>query len=97
MVDLTKPLFIPLREEHFLAFERGDKTEEFRKLSAQFCHRTCPPGRRATLSLGYSGRRLTGTVRGFRHLAWRDAPEAAQKIYAGASVLVGIKIELDAP
>lgn len=61
-MDLTRPLFVPLRTAEFEAFERGAKTVEFRRLGPQYNERTCPPGRAVTLSLGYSGRRLSATI-----------------------------------
>lgn len=60
-----KPLFVPLKREHFEAFERGDKTEEYRVYGPRWNENTCRIGRAVTLSLGYSGRRLTGVVRSF--------------------------------
>ena len=60
-------LFVPLKAEHFDAFERGDKTEEFRPLGPRWNERTCRIGRAVILSRGYgSHRRLSGTVVGFR-------------------------------
>lgn len=58
-----RPLFIPLKREFFEAFERGEKTEEFRLYGARWNERTCRIGRRVTLSLGYGkARRLTGQI-----------------------------------
>lgn len=60
-----RPLFIPLRREWFEAFESGDKTEEHRRHGKRWNARTCRIGRAVTLSLGYSGRRLTGVITSF--------------------------------
>lgn len=56
-------LFIPLKREFFEAFERGNKTTEFRPYGPRWNERTCPVGRRVTLSLGYGRqRRIAGRV-----------------------------------
>lgn len=63
---MSKPLFVPLRREYFEAFERGEKTEEYRPYGPRWNERTCFPGRRVVLSLGYGkARRLTGVIRAF--------------------------------
>jgi hypothetical protein len=62
---VTKPLWIPLKRVYFEAFERGEKTIEYRRYGARWCEQRCYPGRPVTLSLGYSGRRLCGVVRAF--------------------------------
>ena len=62
-----RPLFIPLRREYYDAFASGDKWEEFRPLGPRWNARTCPPGRRVTLSMGYGIKhRRVGTIWGFR-------------------------------
>ena len=64
--DEEAPLFIPLRREYFEAFERGEKTIEYRKLGPRWNEETCRLGRRVTLSLGYGKqRRLYGVVTSF--------------------------------
>lgn len=63
-----KPLFVPLKTEWFLAFERGEKTVEYRR-GKRWNTRTCRVGRAVTLSLGYSGRRLSAVIARFRTLA----------------------------
>lgn len=73
-----RPLFIPLNREYFEAFERGEKTTEYRVYGPRWNERTCTIGRRVTLSLGYGKqRRLTGRVARFeknreplKTLAW---------------------------
>lgn len=62
-----RPLFIPLKTEHFRAFEDGSKTEEYRLYGRGWNERTCTVGRPATLSHGYSGKRLRAVVTGFDH------------------------------
>lgn len=58
-----KPLFIPLRRDFFLAFERGEKRQEFRLWGPRWNDKTCTPGRPVVLSLGYGkNRRLKGVV-----------------------------------
>jgi len=60
------PLFIPLKREFFEAFERGEKTHEYRVLGPRWNASTCRPGRAVTLSLGYGkARRLNGVVASF--------------------------------
>jgi hypothetical protein len=57
-----KPLWIPLRKEYFLAFERGEKTIEYRRHCPQWSGKHVYPGRPALLGNGYSGRRLHAVV-----------------------------------
>jgi hypothetical protein len=57
-----RPLFIPLTGKWFDAFERGDKSEEWRKHGARWNVATCALGRAVTLSRGYSGRRLRASI-----------------------------------
>ncbi|OHD27144.1 MAG: hypothetical protein A2Y38_08450 [Spirochaetes bacterium GWB1_59_5] len=59
-------LFIPLRTEFFDQFRAGTKREEFRPYGPRWNERTCKPGRKVTLSRGYSRDRLKGKVAGFR-------------------------------
>lgn len=60
-----KPLFIPLKREYFEAFERGEKTTEYRKRGPRWNADTCAIGRRVVLARGYGFPRLTGTIAGF--------------------------------
>ena len=62
---MNKPLWIPLKTEYFIAFERGEKTTEFRLYGGQWCARNCYAGRPVVLGHGYSGRRLRAVVTGF--------------------------------
>lgn len=62
-MQTDRPLFIPLRLEHFEAFERGDKRSELRAYGRRWNERTCPVGRAVTLSCGYGrARRLHGRI-----------------------------------
>lgn len=62
---MSKPLWIPLKTEYFLAFERGEKTTEYRLYGGPWREHTCWVGRETVLGLGYSGRRLRAVVTGF--------------------------------
>jgi hypothetical protein len=57
-----KPLFIPLLKKFFDAFEKGTKTEEYRRHGRQWNLQNVYPGRQVTLSSGYTKRRLSGFV-----------------------------------
>ena len=78
--SVTRPLFIPLKREHFEAFAAGTKREEFRPEGPRWNRRTCAIGRPVVLSLGYGkARRMDGVVAGYRSseeptktAAWRD-------------------------
>ena len=65
METTAKPLFVPLRREHFLAFENGEKRAEWRRHGPRFNAGTCYAGRMMVLSLGYSGRRLLARITNF--------------------------------
>lgn len=57
------PLFIPLKREFYEAFERGDKTEEYRLYGPRWNEKTCVVGRPVVLSLGYGKQhRMTGVI-----------------------------------
>ena len=86
MID--KPLFVPLRREHFEAFASGRKRVETRRYSARWNERSCRIGRPVVLSLGYAGARLSGRVVSFER-ATRDSDIYGQ----GADcALIGIEI-----
>lgn len=63
----SKPIFIPLKREYFEAFERGEKTTEYRKRGPLWDATRCRPGRSVTLSLGYTKRRLFGVITAFSY------------------------------
>jgi Lar family restriction alleviation protein len=62
---MSKPLWIPLKREYFEAFERGEKSIEYRRYGGRWAEQHVYPGRPAILGLGYSGRRLRAIVTGF--------------------------------
>lgn len=58
-----KPLFIPLKAEHYLAFSSGNKDTEYRLYGKRWNKKTCAPGRDVILSYGYGKqRRSTGVI-----------------------------------
>ena len=75
---IVRPLFLPLKHEYFEAFERGEKTVEYRVYGTRWNERTCAVGRKVVLSHGYgTKRRLRGEVTHFeksreplKTLAW---------------------------
>lgn len=85
-----KNLFIPLRHYWFWAFDTHSKDTEYRAYGPRWNERTCRVGRRATLSLGYSGPRMERVVSSFRVLDWSDAPPEAQDIYPLATHIAAI-------
>lgn len=87
-----KPLFIPLRTEWFRKFEDGTKDTEYRAYGPRWNERTCRVGRPATISHGYSGKRMSRRVTGFKALTWAEAPEAARTIYPDAAFIAAIEL-----
>lgn len=77
---MQKPLFIPLKAQHFDDFAAGTKTTEFRLYGPRWNQQTCRPGRAVVLSRGYGKqRRLLGKIVRFeagteptKTAAWRD-------------------------
>lgn len=62
-----KPLFVPLRREHFDDFFLGIKHEEYRPYGDRWNEKTCHVGREVVLSLGYGkANRLKGVIVSFR-------------------------------
>lgn len=57
-----KPLFVPLKRQYFEQFANGTKRTEYRLYGPRWHEGTVVPGRPVTLSLGYSGARLSGVV-----------------------------------
>src|SRR5580658_9385003 len=51
--DLSKPLWIPLRREWFIAFRDGGKGHEWRLYGPRWNEDSCFIGRPVTLALGY--------------------------------------------
>lgn len=63
MHEIPKPLFIPLNGEYYDAFERGDKTDEYRAYGPRWNVKTCYPGREVILSRGYGKKnRMLGMI-----------------------------------
>lgn len=89
-----KPLFIPLRTEWFRKFEDGSKRTEYRIYGPRWNERTCRIGRKATVSHGYSGKRLHGVVESFKTISIVDAPAGARAIYPDAGILAAIEIRI---
>lgn len=88
-----RPLFVPLKTSWFRAFEAGTKRVEYRLYGPRWNEGTCPPGRPVTLSHGYSGARLHGTVRSFRRVPAHRVPDALT-LYPADATLAAISIEL---
>jgi hypothetical protein len=87
-----KPLFIPLRTQWFREFEAGTKDIEYRAYGPRWNERTCRIGREATISHGYSGKRLQRRVTGFTVIDFAYAPEAARSIYPDAAYIAAIEL-----
>jgi len=92
---MIRPLFIPLRRQWFDAFRDGSKRIEWRAYGPRWNRQTAFRGRHITLSLGYSGARLLGTILRTRRVARALAPLAAQAIYPNARYLCAIHVALD--
>lgn len=61
-----KPLFIPLKAEHYDDFAAGTKDTEYRMHGARWNSDTCYPGRAVVLSRGYGkAHRLHGHIESF--------------------------------
>lgn len=87
------PLFIPLRRQWFEAFAAGHKTFEYRPYGPGWNERTCPIGRRVTLSLGYGKqRRLSGEIVSFEKSEDVTRTEAWKSCYAGKGYTHAAKI-----
>lgn len=96
-----KPLFIPLKRQFFEAFRSGNKTTEYRKYGDRWNIRTCYPGRRVVLSLGYGkGSRITGVVADFNINEQPNTIPGWSECYGETNVGVFaacIGIRIDAP
>jgi len=67
MVVKIKPLFIPLKTEHFDAWKSGDKTDELRLYGKRWNERTCWIDREVVLSKGYGKKyRIAGKICSFK-------------------------------
>lgn len=64
-----RPLFIPLKAEHYYAFATGKKDHELRLYGPRWNYQTCYIGRPVILSKGYGKKgRLTGVVLTFERV-----------------------------
>lgn len=93
-----RPLFIPLKREYFAAFERGEKTEEFRLLGPRWNEKTVWTGRAVVLSFGYGkARRLRGVVSSMRIECDTAKVPGFRECYGaqayGPVMCIGIEIE----
>ena len=87
-----KALFIPLRTQWFREFDAGTKDTEYRAYGPRWNERTCRVGRKATISHGYSGKRLERVVAAFTKLPRHQAPTVAQNIYPNAEFIAAIHL-----
>lgn len=95
-----KPLFIPLKAEHFEAFESGTKQFEYRPWGPRWNERTLIVGRKVTLSYGYSGRRLNGYIASVGRCKAVELDEVKLKAWRGCYgarngdvAIIGVKLE----
>lgn len=93
-MNVDRPLFIPLKTEHFRAFERGEKTVEYRRYGRGWNERTCMLGRPVTLSHGYSGDRIAASIVDVDLFYARDVSRATE-IYQPDDVLIAIRLRCD--
>jgi hypothetical protein len=82
-----KPLFVPLKREHWLAFAEGRKRIEYRLLGGRWNERQVHHGRAVVLSYGYSGPRLYAFVAGVELTISDDVPEVAGLYPPGSEVM----------
>jgi hypothetical protein len=98
---VSRPLFIPLRTEHYNAFAAGTKTTEYRCYGPGWNEKTCTIGRPVTLSKGYGkAHRRSGRIVGFKMVWGEDLDEATQAAVidcfgTDTLYLAAIRIELD--
>lgn len=90
MADAEKPLFVPLKTEWFRGFESGRKETEYRAYGPRWNEATCRVGRKATISHGYSGKRLQRVIAAFEVIEWAKAPAVARMIYPDATFIAVI-------
>lgn len=82
-----KSLFIPLKKMHFESFIDGSKRTEYRLYGPRWNERTIFPGRAVTLSLGYSGKRMTAKV-----LRLRKVKNTITDLYPRGATLAAIDL-----
>lgn len=97
MTMSTKPIFLPLKRQYFEAFERGEKSEEFRLLGPRWNPESITVGRAVVLSLGYGKqRRLRGVVRSVRIEDWPETLPGWVECYGRgicSALCIGIQLE----
>ena len=95
-----KPLFIPLKSEHYEAFANGTKTTELRIYGPHWNLITCPIGRPVTLSKGYGkSHRLHGHIYNRFRIPRRNINKDINLPFPGEpdQLLLAIHITLDSP
>ncbi len=88
-----KPLFIPLKRCYFEAFERGDKTHEYRRDVPRWSPKNVFPGRPITLSMGYGKKHRLSAEVVSRTERWMDSP-AWNDCYGQSAKGVDIEVKL---
>lgn len=89
-----RPLFIPLCGKWYDAFAAGTKDTEYRAYGPRWNERTCPRGRKVTLSRGYGkAHRMVRVVALFQRLPRHLAPIEAKTIYPSARYFAAIKLQ----
>lgn len=86
-----KPLFVALKTIYFEQFKDGSKKTEYRLYGDRWNEKHVFPGRRVTLSKGYTRQRIHGTVVRLRKIKNRGITD----IYPQFAVLAAIDITLD--
>jgi len=88
-------MFIPLRRKYFEQFLAGTKRIEYRLHGPRWNERTAWIGRPVTLSLGYSGARLSARVVAFAVV--QGSTLADPEPYSSDDMLAAIELDLVAP
>ncbi len=91
-----KPIFIPLKKQYFEEFERGEKTTEHRHWGRRWNSDNCRLGRRVTLALGYTKKRLHGEIVGYKKSYLVDEIPGWKECYGdskGPAVSITIKLD----
>ena len=89
-----KSLFIPLKAKWFEAFERKEKTIEYRPYGPRWNKKQCRIGRSVVLSYGYGkARRLYGVVEKFE-IVGADAHPGIREVYPEGDQFAAIHIKI---
>jgi len=88
-----KPLFVPLKRQYFDAFASGEKRIEYRAYGPRWHEGTIVPGRPVTLSCGYSGPRLEGTVTALRTVS-SDSRKFLREFFGTGVTVAAVHIDL---